>query len=69
MDTFFDTELQKRSRVTKLGANTQHRVILQRFLPPSASKQSGITCTRDTGVVFINIGQALSGSTVKIRSP
>ena len=62
VDTFFDIEPQKRSRFTKLGAQTQHRVI-QRFLPPSASKQSGITCARNKGVFFNNIGQALSGST------
>ena len=57
-------EPQKRSRVTKLGAQTQHRVI-QRFLPPFRSKLSEITCARDKGVVFSNIGQAISGSTVQ----
>ena len=61
VDTFFDGEPQKRSRVTKLGAQTQHRVI-QGFVPPSASKQSEITCARDKCVVFHNIGQAISGS-------
>ena len=59
---FFDIEAQKRSRVTKLGAQTQHRVVL-RFVPPSASKQSEITCARDKCVVFHNIGKAISGST------
>ena len=63
VDTFFDFEPQKRSRVTKLGAQTQHRVI-QRFLSPFTSKQSEITCARDEGVVSSNIGQAISGSTV-----
>ena len=43
---------QKRSRVTKLGAQTHHRVVL-RFAPPSASKQSEIMCTRDKCVVSI----------------
>ena len=62
LDTFYDFEPQKRSRVTKLGAQTQHRVI-QRFLPPYTSKQSEIMCARDKGVVFHSIGQALSGST------
>ena len=62
MDFFFNIEPQKRSRVTKLGAQTQHRVI-QRFVPPSASKQSEITCARDKCVVFHNIGQAIPGST------
>ena len=62
LDTFYDFEPQKRSRVTKLGAQTQHRVI-QRCLPPYMSEQSEITCARDKGVVFQNIGQALSGST------
>ena len=62
-DTFFDIEPQKRSRLTKLGAQTQHRVI-QQFVPPSTSKQSEITCSRDKCVVFHNIGQAISGSTV-----
>ena len=62
LDTFYDFEPQKRSRVSKLGAQTQHRVI-QRFLPPYMSKQSEITCARDKGVVFHNIGQALPGST------
>ena len=61
-DTYFDIEPQKRSRLTKLGAQTQHRVI-QQFVPPSASKQSEITCARDKCVVFHNIGQAISGST------
>ena len=60
--TFFDIEAQKRSRVTKLGAQTQHRVVL-RSVPPSASKQSEITCARDKCVVFHNIVQAISGST------
>ena len=63
MDTFFYIiEAQKRSRVTKLGAQTQHRVVL-RFVPPSASKQSEIMCARDKCVVFHNIGKAISGST------
>ena len=63
MDTFFDIEPQKRSPVTKLGAQTQHRVI-ERFVPPSASKQSELTCARDKCVVFHNnIGQVISGST------
>ena len=62
MDTFFDIEAQKRSRVTKLGAQTQHRVVL-RLVPPSASKQSEIMCARDKCVVFHNIGKAISGST------
>ena len=61
MDTFFYFEPQKRSRVTKLEAQTQHRVI-QRFRPPFTSKQSEITCARDEGVIFSNIGQAISGS-------
>ena len=63
MDTFFNIEAQKRSRVTKLEAQTQHRVVL-RFVPPSASKQSEIMCVRDKCVVFHNIGKAVSGSTV-----
>ena len=63
MDTFFDIEAQERSRVTKLGAQTQHRVVL-RLVPPSASKQSEIVCARDKCVVFHNIGKAISGSTV-----
>ena len=63
MDTFFDIEAQKRSRVTKLGAQTQHRVVL-RLVPPSASKQSEIRCARDKCGVFHNIGKAISGSTV-----
>ena len=62
MDTCFDIEAQKRSRVTKLGAQTQHRVVL-RLVPPSASKQSEIMCARDKCVVFHNIGKAISGST------
>ena len=64
MDTFFDIEAQERSRVTKLGAQTQHRVVL-RLVPPSASKQSEIMCARDKCVVFHNIGKAISGSTAK----
>ena len=67
MDTFLNFEPQKRSRVTKLGAQTQHRVI-QRFLPPFTSKQSEITCARDEGVVFSNIGQAISGSTAYVTT-
>ena len=62
MDTFFDIEAQKRSRVTKLGAQTQHRVVL-RLVPPSASKQLEIMCARDKCGVFHNIGKAISGST------
>ena len=62
VDTFFDIEAQKRSRVTKLGAQTQHRVVL-RLVPPSASKQSEIMCARDKCGVFHNIGKAISGST------
>ena len=62
VDTFYEIEPQKRSRVTKLGAQTQHRVI-QRFLPPSASKQAEKMCAMDKCVVFQNIGKALSGST------
>ena len=61
---YYYFEPQKRSRVTKLGAQTQHRVI-QRFLPPFTSKQSEILCARDKGVVFGNIGQAISGSTAR----
>ena len=63
---FFDIEPQKRSRVTKLGAHTQH-IVIQRFLPPSTSKQSKseITCARDKSVIFSNIGQAISGSTAR----
>ena len=53
----------KRSRVTKLGAQTQHRVVL-RLVPPSASKQSEIMCARDKCGVFHHIGKAISGSTV-----
>ena len=69
MDTFFDIEAQKRSRVTKLGAQTQHRVVL-RLVPPSASKQSEIMCARANRVVFHNIGKAVSGSTVvSLRLP
>ena len=64
MDTFFDIEAQERSRVTKLVAQTQHRVVL-RLVPPSASKQSEIMCARDKCVVFHNIGKAISGSTAK----
>ena len=67
MDTFFYIEAQKRSRVTKLGAQTQHRVVL-RLVPPSASKQSEIMCARDKCVVFHNIGKAISGSTVYYSS-
>ena len=59
---FYDFEPQKRSGVTKLGAQTQHRVV-QRFLPLYMSKQSEITCARDKGVVFLNIGQVFPGST------
>ena len=66
MDTFFDIEAQERSRVTKLGAQTQHRVVL-RLVPPSASKQSEIVCARDKCVVFHIIGKAISGSTANIR--
>ena len=66
MDTFFDIEAQERSRVTKLGAQTQHRVVL-RLVPPSASKQSEIVCARDKCVVFHIIGKAISGSTVLCR--
>ena len=62
MDTFFYIEAQKRSRVTILGAQTQHRVVL-RLVPPSASKQSEIMCARDKCGVFHNIGKAISGST------
>ena len=62
MDTFFDIEAHKRSRVTKLRAQTQHRVVL-RLVPPSASKQSEIMCARDKCVVFHNIDKAISGST------
>ena len=64
VDTFFYIETQKRSRVTKLGAQTQHRVVL-RLVPPSASEQSEIMCARDKCVVFHNIGKAISGSTVR----
>ena len=64
---FFNIEPQKRSRVTKLGAQTQHRVI-QRFAPPSASKQSGIACARDKCVVFSNIGQAIFPAAISIFS-
>ena len=63
VDTVFDIEAQKRSPVTKLGVQTQHRVVL-RLVPPSASKQSEIMCARDKCVVFHNIGKAISGSTV-----
>ena len=66
MDTFFDIEAQKRSQVTKLGAQTQHRVVL-RLVPPSASKQSGIMCARDKCGIFHNIGKAISGSTASSR--
>ena len=59
---FFYIEAQKRSRVTKLGAQTQHRVVL-RLVLPSASKQSEIMCARDKCGVFHNIGKAISGST------
>ena len=59
MDFFIYFELQKRSRVTELGAQTQHRVI-QWFLPPFSSKQSEIRYARDESVVFSNIGQAIS---------
>ena len=62
MDTFFDIEAQKRSRVTKLGAQTQDRVVL-RLVPPSASKQSEIMCARGKCGVFHNIRKAISGST------
>ena len=62
MDTLFYIEPQKRSQVTKLGAQTKRRVVL-RFVPPSASKQSEITCARDKCMVFYNVGQAISGST------
>ena len=62
MDTSFYIEAQKRSRVTKLGAQTQHRVVL-RLVPPSASKQSEIMCARDKCGVFHHIGKAISGST------
>ena len=64
MDIFLYIEAKKRSRVTKLGAQTQHRMVL-RFVPPSASKQSEIMCARDKCVVFHNIGKAISGSTAK----
>ena len=64
VDTFFDIEAQKRSRVTKLGAQTQYRVVL-RFFP--ASKQSEIMCARDKCVVFQNIGRAISDSTDQPR--
>ena len=66
VDTFFDIEAQKRSRVTKPGAQTQHRVVLW-FVPPSASKQSEIMCARDKCVVFHNIGKGISGSTDVLR--
>ena len=62
VDTFFDIEAQKRSRVTKLRAQTQHRVVL-RLVPPSASKQSEVMCARDKCGIFHNIGKAISGST------
>ena len=69
VDTFFlilshRNDLDSRNY---LGAQTQHKVI-QRFLPPSASKQSKSEITRagDKGVVLSNIGQAISGSTVRI---
>ena len=65
VDTFFYIEARKRSRVTKLGAQTQYKVV-PRFLPPSASKQSEMTCARDKCVVFHNIGQAIPGSTVRV---
>ena len=68
MDTFFYIEAQKRSRVTKLGAQTQHRVVL-RLVLPSASKQSEIMCARDKCGVFHNIGKAISGSTVVVVVP
>ena len=64
MHTSFYIEAQKRSRVTKLGAQTQHRVVL-RLVPPSASKQSEIMCARDKCGVFHHIGKAISGSTVQ----
>ena len=62
-DRFFDSEPQKRSRVTKLGAQTQHSRVIQRFLPPYTSKKSEISCAWDKCVVFNNIDQAISGST------
>ena len=62
VDNFFYFDPQKRSRITKLGEQTQHRV-MQRFLPPFTSKQFEITCAKDKGVVFSNIGQAISGNT------
>ena len=62
---FYDIEPEKRSRVTKFGVQTQHRVVL-RFVPLSASKQSEITCARNKCVVFHNIGQAISGSSVNL---
>ena len=61
---FFYIEPQKRSRVTKLGAQTKQSEV-RWFVPPSASKQSEITCGRDKCMVFHNIGQAISGSTSK----
>ena len=62
--TFFYIEPQKRSRVTKLGTQMQHRV-LQRILPPSRPPQSQIACASDIVMVFNNINQATSGSTVQ----
>ena len=59
---FFNIEPQKRSPVTKLGAQAQHRVI-QRFLPLYTSNKSEITCARDKCMVFNNTDQAISGST------
>ena len=61
---FFYIEPQKRSRVTKLGTQMQHRV-LQRILPPSRPPQSQIACASDIVMVFNNINQATSGSTVQ----
>ena len=63
MDFIFYFEPQKRSRVTKLGAQTQHRVI-QRPLSPFTSKKSEITCARDEGVVFSNTGQAIPAALI-----
>ena len=67
VDTFFYIEAQERPRVTKLGAQTQHRVVL-RLVPISASKQSEIMCARDKCLVFHNIGKAISGSTKDQRN-
>ena len=65
--TFFDIEPQKRSRVTKLNPQMQHRVIqwYSQSYPPLGRNSLGsqIACASDIVMVLNNIDQAIFRST------